>query len=83
MKFKVNVNFQGVALLEIEAASAAEAVRAVDQLSIADLARPGHTDIIQLKLAAREAIPVQDEVENPDIVETPGKKRPSGWYRPA
>ena len=82
MKFKVNVNFQGIALMEIEAETAAEALRTVDELTIADLARPGHTDIVQLKLAAREAIPAQDQDENPEVV-GPGKKRPSGWYRPA
>jgi len=82
MKFKVNINFQGVALLEIEAKTAAEALRAVDEMTIADLARPGHTDIIQLKLAAREAIPAQDQDENPEVPVGPDKKRPSGWYRP-
>jgi hypothetical protein len=82
MKFKVNVNFQGVALIEVEAKNVAEAVRMVDDLTMADLARPGHTDIIQLKLAAREAVPLQDQAEDADEA-APGKKRPSGWYRPA
>lgn len=83
MKFKLNINFQGVALLEVDAENATEALRVVDQLTIADLARAGHSDIIQLKLAAREAIPVHDQDENPDPSEGPYKKRPSGWYRPA
>ena len=82
MKFKVNVNFQGVVLVEIEAASATEALNSVHELTLADLARPGHSDLITLKLAAREAIPVQEQDEHPELSDAPYKKRPSGWYRP-
>ena len=83
MKFKVNVSFQGVALIEIDAPTAKEALKIVDELTIADLARPGHADIVELKLAAREAIPAKDQDENPEVSDVPHKKRPSGWYRPA
>lgn len=82
MKFKVNVNFQGVALLELTADSAEDARKQVDQLTLADLARAGHADIIQLKLAAREVKPMEDREDEAEASDVPNKPRPSGWYRP-
>jgi hypothetical protein len=81
MKFKVNVNFQGVALLDIVAENAEEARKQVDSLTMGDLARVGHSDIIQLRLAARE-IKLSEDQEDRAEEDSSSKPRPSGWYRP-
>ena len=85
-RYKVNVAFQGTAVIEI-IADAPEAARLMAaDLTLADLAREGHSDVHSLRIAAKEITPVsalsgQDEegVEE----NAPRKSRPSGWYRPA
>jgi hypothetical protein len=80
-RYKIIVTFQGVAALEIEAESMEAARRQAKELTIADLARPGPTDIYSLQVGAREIVPVrEDALEEEESA--PAKPRPSGWYRP-
>lgn len=85
-RYKVTVAFQGIAVMEIDAASPESArLRAAD-LTLADLAREGHSDVHTLKIAAKEITPAsalsgQDEEVGEE--NAPRKPRPSGWYRPA
>ena len=57
--YKVNVTFQGTASLEIEADNTDEARRLASELTVIDLARQGHTDILSFKIGAREVTPVK------------------------
>ena len=86
MRYKVSVTFQGAATLELEAASAEAARLAAAELTVEDLARQGHTDVHQLKVAAREitaASALSGSGEDEPAPEGGGRKpRPSGWYRP-
>ena len=85
-RYKVNVAFQGTAVIEI-IADAPEAARLMAaDLTLADLAREGHSDVHSLRTAAKEITPVsalsgQDEEGAEE--NAPRKSRPSGWYRPA
>jgi len=85
-RYKVNVAFQGTAVVEIIAASPEAARLAAGELTLADLAREGHSDVHALKIAAKEITPAsalsgQDEEAGDE--NAPRKPRPSGWYRPA
>ena len=85
MRYKVNVTFQGTAVLELEAETVEAARQAAAELTPADLARQGHADVLTFKIAAREITPAaalggehaEEAQEN-----APRKARPSGWYRP-
>ena len=86
MRFKVNVTFQGTASLEVEAPNA-DAVRLMAQeVTVTDLARTGHVDILSFKIAAREVTPAAalggDSDDGGGNESGPNKPRPSGWYRP-
>ena len=83
-RYKVSVAFSGVAVLELVADTPEAARLAAADLTLADLARDGHSDIHALKLAAKEITPASSlsgEEEAPDPT-APRKPRPSGWYRP-
>lgn len=84
-RYKVTVAFSGTAVLEI-AADAPEAARlAAAELTLADLARDGHSDVHTLKIAAKEitaASALSGEDDGPPDPNAPRKPRPSGWYRP-
>lgn len=85
-RYKVNVAFQGVAVLELDAASPEAARLAASELTLADLAREGHSDIHALKIAAKEITPasaLSGQEEDAGDETAPRKPRPSGWYRPA
>lgn len=84
-RYKVNVAFQGTAVVEIVAVSPEAARLAAGELTLADLAREGHSDVHALKIAAKEITPAsalsgQDEEAGDE--NAPRKPRPSGWYRP-
>ena len=86
MRYKITVAFSGTAVLELDAASPEAARLATAELTLADLARDGHTDVHTLKIAAKEITPAsalsgQDEESGGE--NAPRKPRPSGWYRPA
>ena len=80
-RYKVTVTFQGLASTEIEAASPDAARLAAKELTVADLARAGQTDILAFQVTAREIVPAAAHEEAEDE-NTPRKPRPSGWYRP-
>jgi len=85
-RYKVNVAFQGTAVLEIIAASPEAARLATADLTLADLAREGLSDVHSLRIAAKEITPTsslsgQDEDGGDENASR--KPRPSGWYRPA
>lgn len=85
MRYKVNVTFQGTAVLELEADTVEAARLAAAELTPTDLARQGHADILSFKIAAREITPAaalggeHEEEARENGVQKP---RPSGWYRP-
>ena len=86
MRYKINVSFHGTASLEIEADSPDDARRLAADLTVTDLARTGHADVLSFKIAAREVTPAsalggehQDDGGNEH---SPRRPRPSGWYRP-
>lgn len=82
-KYKVSVSFQGTAVLEIEAGSPEEARIAAGEMTVGDLARPAHSDILTLKVMAKEIILASSlSGEDESQSEAPRKPRPSGWYRP-
>ena len=81
MRFKVTVTFQGLAALEIEAATPEAARLAAKELTVADLARAGQADILAFHAAAREIVPAAAH-EDAEDEDAPRKPRPSGWYRP-
>ena len=83
-KYKVSVSFQGTAVLEINAESSEEARIAASEMTVDDLARPSHSDIVTLKVMAKEIILASSlSGEDNEMSEsTPQKPRPSGWYRP-
>ncbi len=84
--YKVTLTFQGTATIEIEADSIEAARQETAALTMADLARSSQTDILSLKVAAREVTPVSALGGHDDGGEDetrPARPRPSGWYRPA
>ena len=84
-RYKVIVAFSGTAVLEIAAASPEAARLAAAELTLADLAREGHSDIHSLKIAAKEITPASSlsgQDEEGEGENAPRKARPSGWYRP-
>lgn len=85
-RYKVNVAFSGTAVLEITADTPELARIAVSELTLADLAREGLSDVHTLKIAAKEITPASSLSGQDDEAEgenAPRKARPSGWYRPA
>ena len=85
MRYKLNVTFSGTATLEVEADTPDAARVAATELTVADLARQGHADILSFKIAAREVTPAAalgGDHGEPDAKDAPRKPRPSGWYRP-
>ena len=71
--------------MEIIAASPEAARLATADLTLADLAREGLSDVHSLRIAAKEITPTsslsgQDEDGDENA---PRKPRPSGWHRPA
>ncbi len=78
--YKVTVTFQGVATLEMEADSPEAVRREARELTAADLARAGRTDILALQVNAREIIPHGGDTGEDEAA--PHKPRPSGWHRP-
>ncbi len=85
-RYKVSVAFQGTAVVEIIAASPEAARLATAELTLADLAREGHSDVHSLRIAAKEITPaatLTGEDEAGADENAPRKPRPSGWYRPA
>jgi hypothetical protein len=83
--YKLNLTFHGTATLEMDAESPEAARQAAAELTVTDLARQGHADILTWKIAAREVTPTSalggsHEEAAPENV--PNKPRPSGWYRP-
>lgn len=82
-KYKVSVSFQGTAVLEIEAGSPEEARLVAADVTVGDLARPAHSDILTLKVMAKEIILTSSLSGEDEMTENaPRKPRPSGWYRP-
>ncbi len=85
MRVKLNLVFSGTATVEMDADTPEAARGLAADLTLADLARSGHTDILSFKVAAREATPTSalggegDDTQAPDA---PRTVRPSGWYRP-
>ena len=51
MRYKLNLTFQGTAVLEIEAETMEAARVAATELTPMDLARQGHADILTFKVA--------------------------------
>jgi len=84
MRYKVNVNVQATASVEIEAASPEAARIAAAELTLADLARQGQADILSLRVIAKEITPMASlsGEEDSSGESGPRKARPSGWYRP-
>lgn len=86
MRYKINVTFQGTASLEIEADSPDDARRLAADLTVTDLARTGHADVLSFKIAAREVTPASalgGEHQDDGVSEhSSTRPRPSGWYRP-
>ncbi len=80
-RYKITVTFQGLAALEVEAATPEAARLAAKELTVADMARAGQADILAFQVAAREIIPTADHDGMEDEA-APPKPRPSGWYRP-
>ena len=86
MRYKINLRCTAAAVVEIVADSPGAAREAALQMTLADLARPGHADITQYDLAVREITAATSLTHGSDDTEDPegaGKPRPSGWYRPA
>lgn len=84
-KYRMNVTFQGTATVEIEAASPEAARQEAMMLTVTDLARAEHADILSFKVAAREITQAAALVgQHTDETEESAarKPRPSGWYRP-
>ncbi len=85
MRVKLNLVFSGTATVEMEADSVEAARLSASELTLADLARAGHTDILSFKVAAREATPTSALGGEGDDTRTGDDRRtarPSGWYRP-
>jgi len=84
MRYKVNVNVQATASVEIDAASPEAARLIAAELTIPDLARHGQADILSLKITAKEITPLASlsGEEESSGENGPRKPRPSGWYRP-
>ncbi len=77
--------FSGTATVEMDADTLEAARLMASELTLADLARAGHTDILSFKVAAREATPTSalgGEGDNTQDSDGPRASRPSGWYRP-
>lgn len=85
MRVKLNLVFSGTATVELDADSPEAARLMASELTLADLARAGHTDILSFKVAAREATPTSalgGEGDDTQTGDAPRTSRPSGWYRP-
>lgn len=85
MRVKLNLVFSGTATVEMETDSVEAARLSASELTLADLARSGHTDILSFKVAAREATPTSalgGEGDDTQRSDAPRPARPSGWYRP-
>ncbi len=84
MRYKVNVNVQATASIELEAASPEAARLAAAELTLADLARQGQADILSLRVIAKEITPAASLSGEEDAAgeSGPRRPRPSGWYRP-
>ena len=84
MRYKVNVNLQATASLELDAASPEAARLAAAELTLPDLARKGMADILSLKITAKEITPMASLSGEDEATVDGGrpKARPSGWYRP-
>lgn len=85
MRVKLNLVFSGTATVEIDADSVEAARLSAADLTLADLARAGHTDVLSFKVAAREATPTSalgGEGDDTQAGSAPRTSRPSGWYRP-
>jgi len=84
MRYKVNVNVQATASIELDAASPEAARLAAAEMTLPDLARQGQTDILSLKITAKEITPMASlsGAEDAPGENGPRKPRPSGWYRP-
>ncbi len=85
MRVKLNLVFSGTATVEMEADSVEAARLSAADLTLADLARSGHADVLSFKVAAREATPTSalgGEGDDTPAGEAPRTSRPSGWYRP-
>ena len=82
MRYKVTVTFQGLATLEIEAATPDAARLAAKELALADLARAGRADLLSFGVAAREIVPADPGGDEAEDENAPRRPRPSGWYRP-
>jgi len=86
MRYKLNLTFQGTATLEIEADTVDEARHLATTVTLPDLARTGHADILSFKVAAREVTPASalggEHHDEPGGEHAPIRQRPSGWYRP-
>lgn len=86
MRYKLNVSFQGTASIEIEADSPDDARHLATTLTVTDLARAGHADVLAFKIAAREVTPVAalggEHRDEGAPEHAPARPRPSGWYRP-
>lgn len=80
-KFKILVNYKGMASVEVKADTVEAARRAAADLTLIDLARVGHSDIISFELAVREISEATGPGAFSDEPETSDKPRPSGWYR--
>lgn len=86
MRYKINVTFAGTAMLEMEADTPDAARVLAAELTLADLARTGHADVLTFKVAAREVTPAAalgGQAEDGQDENAPRRSRPSGWYRPA
>lgn len=85
-RYKVNVAFQGTAVVEIIADSPEAARMTTLEMTLADLAREGLSDVHSLKIAAKEITPTSSlsgQEEDGGEEGASRKPRPSGWYRPA
>ena len=74
-------------MLELDADTPDVARALASELTLADLARAGHADVLTFKVAAREVTPTAalggqpDDATDENAPRRPS--RPSGWYRPA
>jgi len=84
-RYKMTVTFTGTAMLELDAENAVEAAQKATELTVKDLARQDHVDVVSLRTNARDIRPagLPGTVADDDDESKPRGPRPSGWYRPA
>jgi len=83
-RYRMTVSFAGTAMLELDAENATDAAQKATELTVKDLARQGHVDVLSMKVNARDIRPAGVPTGEEDEDEaSPRKPRPSGWYRPA